>query len=245
MASTDITTTPADDDEPKGKYLVLNHSSEEITEIIQDNLAGQQIGEFDLPRIKMPAGGGKTWEIPGLSGIESTQELEGIVVGFKRTRAYWEPNAEEGSPPTCRSADTIIGVGNPGGDCRSCPLAQYGTAINDKGEPGRGQACNEKEIWFILRPGSFLPVVVSLPSMSLKPAKSYRLALAGEGKRVSSVTTILTLDSTKNPDGKPFSYAVPRLGTVLDGEEAERAKAYARQMQPSFESAAAAETAED
>lgn len=232
MSTTDIATVN------KGTYLALNHSTQEISEILQDNLAGQDIGEFDLPRIKIPAGGATTWEVPGLSGIESTRELQGIVVAFKRTRAYWPDEADTGTPPVCRSADAILGVGTPGGDCRSCPLAQYGSHEN-----GRGQACAEKEVWFILRPSSFLPVVLSLPGTSLKNAKNYRLALASEAKRLAAVTTTVSLEALKNPAGDPYSRAVPTLGEVLDDETAAATRAYADLLRPVFDRAAAAEAA--
>lgn len=231
MSSTEITVPSA------GNYIALNHSTQEIKEILDDNLAGADIGEFDLPRIKIPAGGGRTWEIPSLEGVESTQELDGIVVAFKRTRAYWHGDADGGSPPACRSADALVGVGSPGGDCRSCPMARYGSHEN-----GRGQACAEKEVWFILRPNSFLPVVLSLPGTSLKNAKGYRLALASEAKRLAAVTTTIGLEALKNPAGDPYSRAVPKLGAVLDPETAEATKAYAKLLRPVFDRAAAAET---
>lgn len=227
MASTDLVPDVA------SQYLALNHSTEEIAEILDDNLAGQDIGEFDLPRIKIPAGGGRTWEIPSLDGVDAAKELEGIVVAFKLTRAYWPDKDATGEPPACRSADSRTGIGDPGGDCRTCPHAQYGSAEN-----GRGQACSQKEVWFLLRPGSFLPVVVSLPGTSLRAARTYRLALAGEGKRLSAVTTVLGLEAEKNPDGQAYSRAVPRLGAVLEPAAAATTRAYAEQLRPVFEAAA-------
>src|SRR4051794_22747688 len=128
-----------------GGYVALAEDPGEIQAIIQENLGGQEIGEFDLPRVKVPAGGGRTWEIPSLGGFDSEPILSGIVVHFKLTRAYGPTRDTSNSPPACRSENGIVGIGDPGGHCKTCPLAQFGTAIDDQGNPAPGQACNAKE----------------------------------------------------------------------------------------------------
>lgn len=240
MASTDLATI-----EPGG-YLALNHTPKEVGEIIADNLGGEQLTEFDLARVKVPSGGGTTWEVPTLGGLEPTKTLTGVLVHFKRTRAYWAPDADSGTPPQCRSEGpdlTAIGVGDPGGPCISCPYAQYGTAIDDKGNPAPGQACNSKEIWFLLREGDYLPIVLPLPATSLKAAGAYRKrTLGGVGIRYSSVVTSITLAATKNAKGDSYAVIAPTVAGVLSPEEAERAKAYGDELRPLFDAAAAAAT---
>ena len=239
MSSTALATI-----EPGG-YLALNHEPAEIEAIIADNLGTDEVDEFDLPRIKVPSGGGRTWEIPTLTGVEAAPVLDGIVVAFKTTRAYWPEDADSGTPPACKSNDGIIGEGDPGGACKTCPFAQYGTALDDKGNPAPGQACNAKEIWFMLRPGSFLPVAVALPATSLKPAKAYRVGTLGSaGMRLSSVVTHVTLEQSKNAKGDLYSRAVPVVGGRLSPEEAAAAQAYAARFRPLFDRAAEAMTAD-
>ncbi len=211
-----------------GRFLVLNHDPAEIEAIIADNLGGQEVTEFDLPRIKVPSGGGRTWEIPTLTGVDAAPVLEGIVVHFKLTRAYWSPDSGSGGPPQCRSNDGIVGIGDPGGHCKTCPFAQFGSATDDAGNQAPGQACNAKEIWFMLRPGSFLPVAVALPSTSLKAAKAYR------------VGTHVGLEQSRNAKGDAYSKAVPTVGGVLDPDEAAAAQAYAARFRPLFDAAAEA-----
>jgi len=235
MATTDITVIE------QGAYLALNHDITEVEAIIADNLGDEDLTERDLPRIKIPAGGGRTWEIPTLTGVEALQVLDGIVVHFKLTRAYWEPGAPQGGPPACVSDNGVVGVGDPGGACKTCPHAQYGTATNDKGEPGPGQACNAKEIWFMLRPGSFLPVCLALPATSLKAAKQYRVGTLGSaGMRLPSVVTHVALEQAKSGAGDTFSRAVPSVGGVLSPDEAAAAQAYAARFRPLFDAAAEA-----
>ena len=228
-----------------GGYLALQQTPDEVAEIIADNLGGQDLTEMDLARVKVPSGGATTWEVPSLGGMEPSKTIQGIVVHFKLTRAYWSPDSETGTPPTCRSADAIVGIGTPGGACKTCPLAEYGTALDDKGNPAPGQACNAKEIWFMLRPGSYLPIVVSLPATSLKPAKAYRVGqLASAGIRLPSVVTEITLRAERNSKGDSYAIVEPKVAGMLDPEEAQRALAYAAQMRPMFDAAAAAINAE-
>ena len=221
-----------------GKYLALNNP-----EFVEANLAdGEEVDEFSLPRVKIPAGGGVTWEVPTLSGIEPMKALEGIVVQFKLTRAYWPDKDTTGSPPACKSNDARVGVGSPGGQCKVCPLAQFGSA--DKGD---GQACSQKEIWFILREGSFLPTVLALPATSLRGAKDYRFGQLGSaGVRLSSVVTKISLDGGHtDSSGNKYSVAVPSLKGMLDPADAKAAVEYADRMAGTFAAVAADVTAEE
>lgn len=239
MASTEIATI-----EPGG-YLALNHDIGDIQAIVADNLAGQDVGEFDLPRVGMPAGGATVWQVPTLGGPQNVEELSGILVYTKQTRSYWSNDQDTGEPPLCSSPDSIIGVGTPGGDCRTCPLSQFGSKINDKtGEPDKGQACTQRAVWFLLREEGFLPIVVSLSPTSLKAAKQYMLALAGAGIRFNEVVTTIGLEQDRNAGGDKYSRAVPTLGAKLDPETATRARAYADLLKPIFDRTAQAVTTE-
>lgn len=223
-----------------GSFLALNQEPAEIAEIIRENLGGQEIGEFDLPRVKIPAGGGTTWEIPTLGGTDAAKTLSGVIVHFKLTRAYWPETAQMGGPPQCRSNDQKTGVGTPGGDCGTCPLAEFGSGKNDN-----GQACSAKEIWFLLREVGLLPMVLALPATSLKAAKQYRVGQLGSaGVRLATVKTDITLVPDTNASGERFSRAVPVLGGMLDPDEAKAALEYSAAMRPLFDSAAEAINAE-
>jgi hypothetical protein len=239
MASTDIATTDP------GGYLALTRTADEIQEIVADNLAGQDITEFDLRRVGMPAGGATVWQVPTLAGLQNLEELSGILVYTKQTRSYWSNDQDTGEPPLCSSPDSIVGVGTPGGDCRSCPLSQFGSKINEKtGQPDKGQACTQRAMWFLLREEGFLPIVVSLSPTSLRAAKQYMLDLAGAGIRFNEVVTTIRLEQDRNAGGDKYSRAVPTLGARLDPETAQAARAYADILKPIFEQAAAAAATE-
>ena len=237
MATTEIATID------KGAYLALNHDFAEVTGVIADNLGGEQLTERDLLRVQMPAGGGTTWEVPVGGELTPMQEITGVLVHFKLTRAYWPQDAEQGSPPACSAVGPehiAVGIGDPGGACASCPMHQWGTRVDDKGELGKGRACQDRELWFLLLEGSFLPLVVSLPPTSLDAASKYRKgALASTGTHYTSVVTGLALEKVSNGSNH---YSVVKIRQVgrLDPEEAARAKAYADGLRPMLEVAAQA-----
>ena len=219
MTSTDV-------DKPTvGAYLALNHTPEEVHEILRANLGGQELSPFDLPKVKIPGAGGTTWEVPSVDGDRAEKELEGIVIHFKLIRSYWPGEFKGSEPPQCSSTDSRIGVGDPGGVCEICPFSQFGS---DK--TGRGQACKQMEQWFVLPENTLLPLVVTLPPMSLSPARKYRLNLTNAMLQLNQVVTRLTLATAQNPEGQKYAYAVPALASRLEAGDAGRALAYANSL---------------
>jgi hypothetical protein len=226
--STQITTVD------KGKYLVFNHSPAELQAVLDANLGGTELTERNLPRVKLPTGGNTTWQIPGPFGVEASDELTGVLVFFKRTRAYWPTKKITGEPPACMSPDNIRGIGTPGGACRTCPMNSWGSDVGG----GNGKACKEREVWFLLRDNGFLPLVLSLSPASLGAAEQYRIGLASGGVPLEAVQTTVALKSESGPEG-PYAVAVPKFSGQLDPEERTRAAQYAASMRPLFEAAAA------
>lgn len=220
-----------------GNYKVATMPAEKLVAVIQANVAGG-ISPFDLMRLKVPAGGGIAWTVPSLSGpAESEKIIEGVIVAWSDQRAYWKQEfSGAGTPPDCASRDNITGVGEPGGRCRTCALAQFGSApkkANAKSDP-RGQACKQMRLLFIIRPGDLLPIIVAVPPTSLKNVRDYFLNLAREGVPYYQCTTRLGLASDKNADGIAYSLVEPRLGQQLSDEEAARIKLFSDSLQSVF-----------
>lgn len=241
MAATSTALAMYDPDE-HGEYLALSKPTSEISEIVAENLTGQDVGEFDLRRVGMPAGGITQWQVPTLAGIKAEETLEGIIVFTKQTRSYWAPEQKTGERPKCSSVNGLQGVGDPGGDCKTCPYAQFGSKINPKDPKAetRAQACTARAVWFLLRPDAFLPIVVSLSPASLQAAKQYMLDLSGAGLRYSEVLTSLRLEADSNPDGERYARAIPMMAATLDEDTAEKARSYKAILEPILEQAAAA-----
>ena len=129
----------------------------DLAAILAENLGGESLGLGDLPRVSVPAGGGSRWELPTIDGSEAVAEITGVIVHQQVMRGYFESNiAAAGTPPACYSNDGVIGIGEPGGDCASCPLNQFG--------PNReAKVCKEKKALFIVREGESLPLLLRVP----------------------------------------------------------------------------------
>jgi hypothetical protein len=69
---------------------------------------------------------------------------------------------------------TVDLMGKPGGDCHKCPLAQFGSAVDQKGQPGKGQACKSMRMLLFLRQDDMIPMIVNLPPTSLQNAKKLK-----------------------------------------------------------------------
>jgi hypothetical protein len=235
-------TQPTTPDQPKQELVVSNYSAlavpaEKFVGFLRENIGAQGLSTFDLDKIKVPGGGAVSWEIPTLEGPKPFQVLEGIIVHFKDIRSYWKEKYGAGAgnvPPDCNSDDGVVGVGNPGGDCQKCPLAQFGTATNEKGEPTAGQACRQIRLMLFLRQESLVPMLVVIPPSSSKNARQYFLRLISNGYPYYGVTTQLRLERQKSGGGVAFSQATFAMGRKLEPQEFERVQVIGLAMKELF-----------
>lgn len=220
-----------------GEYAALARSPEQIKEIIQTNVGQEGLTLMDLDRIKIPAGGATVWSVPTLKGEEHHEEIEGVIVAHKMARAYWERSIKEtggGEPPDCSSDDGVAGLGDPGGNCSQCPLNVFGTAEGKGKAKGRGKACKELRIVFMILPNNLIPVLFMLPPTSIGPMRKYFLKLASEGLPSNGVTTKFCLSAMKNKDGIKYAQANPLLGRELNEDEIQRVRAYSAAIAPAI-----------
>jgi len=213
------------------KFPVLVSGSEQ-NKVVAANVAGEVIEVGDLDRIKVPTGGATTWTVVGIDGEKSEKALEGVIIHVARRRAYWEDNNPTGEQPDCASLDCTTGVGDPGGACLECPLNQWGSAVKQDGSHGRGKACKETALLFLLRPDSNLPEIVSVPPGSLKPVKQYRLRLKVP---YWGCITRLELTAVTNKDGIKFAQIAPSFVGTLGAGAARMAKEYADTLAGTFQ----------
>lgn len=207
-------------------------TADNLKEVLRENLGGQAIRSSDFEKIKIPSQGSTTFMIPGLTGEEAVNELEGVIILNQSQRAYWSTDDGD-APPDCTSDDCETGRGNPGGSCAKCPFGQFGSA-----EKGKGQACKMSMALFILRPDGFLPYLLRLPPTSLKNARSYMFRLSSRGVPYYGVTTKITLEKDKSADGKPFARAVLNVGTILEESDLQKIKEYREGILPALSKAA-------
>lgn len=172
-------------------------SPEEIAEEL-----GGDIPEY--PRVKIPAGGAISFEIPSddPERPDAEKAIVGVVVHHHKSNSYWASGDLSDTPPDCNSMDGLHGNGTPGGDCTVCQLNCFGS-----GEGGVGKACKNMERIYILREGDIIPLVLFLPPTSLHNWKNYKVRLVTKGKRVCDVFTEISLLKKTSKDGKPYAEA--------------------------------------
>lgn len=205
-----------------------------LQEIITENFGGGGITPRELPRIRIPAGGGKQWEVPTLEGSDYRAEFKGVIVHWKTLRAYWPEPFETGagSPPQCTSDDGIVGMGDPGTICAKCEFNQFGTAQYST-KPGK--ACREVRALFVIDEASHLPYFMPLPPMSIPPAKLYFTKLAQAGVSFWQVETTFALEQTKNKTGITFSRGMLNLARRLAPDEIGRVSAMREALKPAID----------
>lgn len=228
------------------QYPVLIPGGEEaqqMQEVLSENFGDGGVGVFDLDAIKIPSGGGIAWEVPTLDGIDSTQEIEGIIVAWGSPRSFWFKSLDDsgedgGTPPDCASDDGQLGFGafgvgseaHPTGECETCPMNQWES--DPKG--GKGKACKESRLLFFLMEGRTLPLTVSLAPTSIQPLRKYFLRLAGNGTPYYGVTTKLKLRKEQGEGSIKYSVAEPAMGVRLSPEMRAEAKAFGRRITQAF-----------
>lgn len=182
-----------------------------LSEIMEANMGGDgALTQFDLDRIGMPTGGVGRFSIPTLDEPDLVTEFEGVIVAQRKNRAYWsDPEPKQGQQPDCFSDDGVTGYGNPGGDCASCPLAQFGSDPK-----GSGQACKLTNPLFILRKDDLLPAMLNVPPSSLKGLQKYRIDLTKRRKRITDVVTKMSLEKASSNTG--IAYHTVKFSVVED-----------------------------
>lgn len=219
------------------KFLAVRESagSADITNVMRDNLGEGGVTAFDLDRVKVPSGGGVAWEIPSLTGeAEVGRTFDGIIVHWREPRSYWAVSLDEsggGSPPDCSSTDGKTGVGDPGGNCATCRLSQFGSG--PKG--GGGQACKQMRLMFVLREDALLPIALFAPPTSLGPLRKYFLRLASQGKRYSDVVTRFALSKATSATGIEYAVIDPSVSEVLSAGEIAAVRSYSAGMAAAFD----------
>lgn len=191
----------------------LNLKNFDLSAVLSDELAGLS-GSFE--RIKIPAAGSTVFEIPGedTNNPETVKEFSAVILYHHPLNAYYKDKYTGGfSPPECGSFDGITGEGNPGGSCHSCPFNQFGS-----GE-GSGKACKNRRRIYLLREGETFPMLLSLPTGSLKDFTRYLMRLLSKGKKSNSVVTRFTLKKAVNNSGITYSQAQFTVDRNLSAEE--------------------------
>ena len=196
--------------EPKG-YLALKDF--DFNEAIAEEMDGLD-AVFD--RIKMPSGDTTVFQIPSEDPDEPelAKEFSAVILYHHPIRAYFKTKYTGGTnPPDCGSLNAVEGVGDPGGECERCIHNAFGTGENNS------KACKERRRLYLLREGELFPVMLSLPTGSLKEFSRYVMRTLSKGRKTNAIVTRISLARAVNKGGIAYAKATFRMERALAVDE--------------------------
>lgn len=192
-------------------------ASAENLEILKEALDGDECNglSFRFDRIKIPAGGSVAFEVPGEEeDTEMAKTITAVIAYHHPAYAYYATKFQGGSnPPDCGSFDGIHGTGNPGGLCRACQYNKFGSGGN------KSKACKNRHMLYLVREGEIFPVVISLPTGSLRSFTDYVKHQLTKGRKLSAIVTEISLVKATNEDGIVYSRTKFKFVRMLTKEE--------------------------
>lgn len=218
------------------KLTTVNTGFKNLAEF---NMTGAMAEELDgldgsFERIKIPSAGSTVFEVPGEDPNEpdSIKEFSAVILYHHPLHAYYKSKYSGGNqPPDCGSFDGLTGEGSPGGSCAKCPFNQFGSGENGS------KACKNRRRIYVLREGEIFPLLLSLPTGSLKEFTRYIKRLLSKGKKSNSVVTRFSLKKAVNSGGIAYSQAQFAIDRQLTAEEftlisklSEQVKAYSKNI---------------
>jgi len=213
--------------EQETKKFMLPAMAETAGAFTSEELAEDMDGiQMSFPRVKIPGGGTLQFELTSDDPENPDYEkyLEGVILYNHDANTYWPEGSEydDDTTPLCSSMDGKTGVGDPGGACAACALNVYGSASE-----GRGKACKNSRILYLLRSGEYMPLQLSLPPTSLRPFKDF-MNMAFMRRRRATFGSVVRIGLKKASNGSnDYSVATFRLLYDFEGEELAQIRAYA------------------
>lgn len=187
-----------------------------LSELFSEELDGLRPS---FEKIKIPAGGGLAYEVPGddPNSPDSAKEFSAVILYHHPINSYYKEKFTGGSnPPDCSSLDGKMGIVAETGecrDCKTCPYAKFGS-----GENG-GMACKQKRRMYLLREGEMLPILMTLPTGSLGEFTKYVTRLVTKGMKANHVVTKFTLKRAQNSTGISYSQVICAMERQLTPPE--------------------------
>jgi len=201
-------------------------------EVNLGNLLAEELDGLtpSFERIKIPAGGGLAYEVPGDApdSPDTVKEFKAVILYHHPISCYYKEEYTGGNnPPDCGSMDGHIGVDAETGECKSCAECEF----NKFGSGKNGaKACKQKRRIYLLREGESLPTILSLPTGSLGEFSKYVMRLLSKGKKTNSVVTKFTLKKAQNSGGINYSQAVFAVERELSKAELESVLSMSEQV---------------
>lgn len=166
--------------------------------------------------VKIPIGGVTMFEMStdNPEETESVKEFSAVILHHHPMRAYYKEAYTGGTnPPDCGSFNGLLGIGEPGGNCADCLFNEFGTGANG------AKACKERRRLYLLREGDIFPLILSLPTGSLKPFSRYLMRCLPRWGASNAGVTRFTLTKAINSGGIVFTKAQFQMERKLTENE--------------------------
>lgn len=198
-------------------------------------------------KIKIPSGGGLAYEVQGEeeSDVEYMKEINAVIIFTHRVGGFWPGSYGDGDDqnkiPVCSSMDGKTGLNIQTGEitpCETCPLNQFGSAIDQKGGPGKGKACKNMRRLYMMMDGDPNFYLLTVPPTSIRDVNKQLAKIMGGGVPYTGLVVRLTLEKTQNAAGVAYSKVVIGKSGLLPPAASTIAKEMRRQIKEQYQSMA-------
>lgn len=198
-------------------------------------------------QIKLPSGGALVYEVQGDDDGKPTymDEILGVIIFTHRCSGFW-PGAygtgdDQAKIPACSSMDGKTGLWTDTGElrnCETCPMNQFGSATDQKGQQGRGKACKNMRRLYLMLDGDPNFYLLTVPPTSIKEVNRQLAKIMAGGVPYTGLVVKLSLEKAKNAGGIEYSKVVISKAGPLPPAIATQAQAMRRQIKDQYQSMA-------
>ncbi len=197
-------------------------------------------------KIKIPSGGGLAYEVQGEeeTDVEYMKEINAVVIFTHRVNGFWAGSYgddDQNKAPVCSSMDGKTGVRIDSGEvvsCETCPLNQFGSATDQKGNQAKGKACKNMRRLYLMMDGDPNFYLLTVPPTSIKDVNKQLAKIMAGGTPYTGLVLKFTLEKTKNAAGVEYSKVVISKAGLLPPAVSSIAQEMRRQIKAQYQSLA-------
>jgi hypothetical protein len=193
-------------------------------------------------KIKIPSGGGLAYEVQGEDDddVEYMKEIKGVIVFTHRANGFWPGSYgddDQNKVPACSSMDGKTGFWPETGEirnCETCPMNQFGSASDQKGNQARGKACKNMRRIYLMMDGDPNFYLLTVPPTSTKDVNKQLQKIIAGGTPYTGLIVSLKLEKAQNSTGVAYSKVVVTKSGLLPPAVATIAKEMRRQIKDQY-----------
>jgi len=171
-----------------------------------------------IPRLRLAQG--LTQEVqdgaakPGqwlILGEKPMSEVSVVPIAMTRRRELRDPDTRT---TICRSGDGYTGIGNPGGDCSRCELAQWASSTSKKGKKNTAPPCTFLYSYMVYVVEANTLAILEFSRTSITSGKMMNTMVAQHG--VGTFAVRLTSAQRNGPMGTYYTPTVNQMTVKAD-----------------------------